>query len=145
MKLFLPLLSCIAGAVFAYPLLASAQPVTMQQSLNMIAYEHKSPHEYAVVSYMPYYPAYGMISYKSPQCNAEIAGYIDPFALKKKKLAITYKTCRVSFDMNDKDQTLSNPTETASCLEYHPKECIFSKIPTLQRISLSKHSSSASH
>lgn len=145
MKSFLSLLSCIAGAVFAYPLFASAQPVAMQQPLNMIAYEHKAPHQYAVVTYMPYYPAYGMISYKTPQCNAEIAGYIDPFAIKKKKLVITYKTCKVSFDMTDNDQTLSNPTETDSCLEYHPKECGFSTIPALQHISLGKHPQSTSH
>lgn len=140
MKFFASLLSCITGAAIAYPILASAQPAAMQQPLNMIAYEHKTPHQYAIVSYMPYYPAYGMISYRSPQCNAEIAGYIDPFALKKKKLVITYKTCKVSFNMTENDQILSNPSETPSCQEYHPKECSFSKVPALHHISLENHS-----
>lgn len=140
MKLFFFLLPCIAGAIIAYPSFTKAQPaLPMQQSLNMIAYEHKSPNQYAIVSYMPYYPAYGMVSFKSHQCNAEIAGYIDPFAIKEKKLIITYKTCKVSFDITQNNQILSNPTETISCQEYHPQNCNFTQIPTLQKIALNKN------
>ncbi|CAI3934192.1 hypothetical protein [Commensalibacter papalotli (ex Botero et al. 2024)] len=139
MKLYPFLFLCIAGAITLPPSFATAQPITMQQPINMIAYEHKAQHHYESVSYMPYYPAYGMISLKSPDCNAEIAGYIDPFALKHKKLIITYKTCKVSFNIAQNDQEISNSIETTSCEEYHPKNCSFSQIPALQRIPLGKH------
>lgn len=139
MKLSLFPFSCIAGAITIFPFVATAQPIAMQQPLNMIAYEHKAQHQYASVSYMPYYPAYGMISFKSPNCNAEIAGYIDPFALKHKKLIITYKTCKISFNIDQNDQEINTPSEATSCEEYHPKNCSFSQIPALQRIPLGKH------
>lgn len=140
MKLFPFLLPCILGAAIAFPSLSNAQTDTTQQaSLNMITYEHKAPHQYATVLYMPYYPAYGMISFRSPECTAEIAGYLDPFALKNKKLIITYKLCKVSFDITQNNQELSNPQETDACQDYHPKNCNFSQIPSLRQISLEKH------
>ncbi|MDI2113286.1 hypothetical protein [Commensalibacter nepenthis] len=139
MKIFSVLFPYMLGAAIFFPALSQAQSSKEQQeqyALNMIAYEHKAPNHYATVLYMPYYPAYGMISLKSPQCNAEIAGYIDPFALKNNKLIITYKRCKISFDINQANQELSNPNETTVCEEYHPKNCSFSQIPSLKQIPL---------
>lgn len=139
MKLLPFLLPCILGAAIAFPSLSKAQTDTPQPiSLNMVTYEHKAPNQYATVLYMPYYPAYGMISFRSPECTAEIAGYIDPFALKNKKLIITYKLCKVSFDITKNGQEISNPQESETCQDYHPKNCNFSQLPSLQQISLGK-------
>ncbi|MDI2089780.1 hypothetical protein [Commensalibacter oyaizuii] len=110
------------------------EPQQLQTNINMVAYEHKSEHNYQIVAYMPYYPAYGMVSFRSPTCTAEITGYIDPFALKKNKLIITYKQCKVSFDQVN--QTLTNPTESSACEQYRPKECSFTNNATLNKIPL---------
>lgn len=139
MKLSPFLLPCILGATFAFSSLSNAQTDNAQPiSLNMVAYEHKAPNQYATVLYMPYYPAYGMISLKSPGCSAEIAGYINPFTLKDKKLIINYKTCKISFDISQNNQELSNPQENEACQTYHPKNCNFSQMPLLRQISLGK-------
>ncbi|CAI3929294.1 unnamed protein product [Commensalibacter communis] len=138
MKLLSIFTPYIIGTVIFFPVMSQAQSNSEPQrySLNMIAYEHKAPNNYATVLYMPYYPAYGLVSMKSSGCNAEIAGYIDPFALKNKKLTITYKRCKISFDINQETQELSQPSETTSCAEYHPKNCSFSQMPTLKLIPL---------
>lgn len=116
----------------------TTQSVTDQtmthDSINLILYETKTKDRYAAISYMPYYPAYGMIHYNTTNCKTELTGFVDPFALKKNKLIIHYKKCKVSFDQNG--NILSNPQESESCAMYHSKECRFTAIPNLTKINL---------
>lgn len=97
--------------------------------INLILYESRTKKSYAYVTYMPYYPAYGMIHYNTAHCKIEMTGFIDPFELKKNKLIISYKKCKVSFDQ--KGKILANPSETESCQNLHSDKCNFTAIPDL--------------
>lgn len=114
----------------------SSQSITEQtvekDPVNLILYENRTQVNYAAVGYMPYYPAYGMIHYNTPSCKIEITGFVDPFALKKNKLIISYKKCRISFDQDG--QSLKNPHETEACMIYHVKECNFKALSNLRKI-----------
>lgn len=109
--------------------------LAQKDPVNLILYEARGAETYAAVAYMPYYPAYGMVTLKTPTCRAELTGFVDPFLLQKNQLSITYKKCKITFQQNK--QTLDHPKETEICQNFHPKECNFDKIPTLSNVNLS--------
>ncbi|CAK7192551.1 hypothetical protein COMNV_00753 [Commensalibacter sp. Nvir] len=103
-----------------------------QLPINLVMYEHKANDEYQSVIYLPYYPAYGMVTYKSSTCNAELKGYIDPFALKNNILSITSGKCSLTF--KQENQSLIPYKETNDCQSYHSSTCNFLKMNNLKRI-----------
>lgn len=129
-----------------YPITSNAQEnsktprsitnqIAQRDPVNLILYETKNSDSYTSVAYMPYYPAYGMIVFKTPHCKAELTGFVDPFLLQKNQLTITYKKCKISFQQ--KNQELITPQETEACEAYHPKDCNFSNMPNITKIDLS--------
>lgn len=141
MKLFpFPLgIICMTMAVpisitMAQSPLSITNQITEKDPVNLILYESRTANAYAAVAYMPYYPAYGLVTVQSPTCKAELTGFIDPFSLQKNRLVITYKKCSISFSQQ-KNQ-ITNPEETEACKAYHPQSCNFSMLPTLTRTEL---------
>lgn len=112
----------------------TASTSTQKDPVNLVFYEYRDKDRYESVAYMPYYPAYALISFKSPACNAELTGFVDPFALKKNQLEITYQKCKISFDQQG--DSISHPQESGQCQELHPPSCPFTTISQLKKVRL---------